>query len=122
QSQVAGPVLVGGAHAGQSSTGAPAVWASHLSASRSSVPSVRSASTAWLTHAVSAEPLSSTRPNCSGVPDGCGSWPTTADLSISAEVTKNAVGRSSTNPSMLPFCSAALASSLLLNTDGATVG
>jgi hypothetical protein len=66
--------------------GAPATPDSHCFSKPASVPADRSASTAWLTQDVNAEPLSSTRPNCSGWPDGWGSWPTTSELSISADV------------------------------------
>ena len=49
-----------------SARGRRATCESHCSSSSARVPSARSCSTAWLTQLVSGEPLSSTRPNCSG--------------------------------------------------------
>ena len=54
---------------GHDRTGAPSVPASHCVSSSASVPSLFSASTAWLTQPVSGLPLASTSPNWSGVPE-----------------------------------------------------
>src|SRR6185312_7617758 len=104
---------------GHERTGALPAPVSHSFCSLASSPSLPSSSTALDTHAVSGLPLSSTMPNCSAFSVPAGSWPTMIP-SVSSLCTSKAVGRSSTNASIWPLVSAALASSLLLNT--ATAG
>jgi hypothetical protein len=68
------------------SSGADPAVDNHCFSNVASVPAERSLSTACETQAVSALPLSSTAPNCSGVPLPGGSWPTILASCSSAEV------------------------------------